>query len=123
MSQPSPVDSGLVRHYISDRRAVVLSRLAEIEIRLNSVRSARSEWTDEEHDPEGFTLTHEWSSAEGSRAEYQREFDELDLADSRVSAGTYGICERCSQPIPIEQLERRPARRQCVSCMDHRLRD
>jgi RNA polymerase-binding transcription factor DksA len=110
--------AGTARRRLADRRAVVRTRLSEIEARLNSVRSARSEWTDEEHDPEGFTLTHEWSHAEGLRAEYQHESAELDRAEARVIAGTFGICERCSLPIPDEQLERSPARRECVACTD-----
>jgi DnaK suppressor protein len=115
-------DAETARRHLADRRDAVRIRLVEIDARLSAVRSARSEWTDEEHDPEGFALTHEWSHAEGLREEYQRESDELDRAEGRVLAGTFGICERCSRPIPVEQLERRPARRECVSCTDRELR-
>ena len=116
------VDTATARRLITARRVVVADRLAAIQLRLGAVRSARSEWTDEEHDPEGFTLTHEWSHAEGSREDYQHELVELDQADARVAAGTYGICTSCSLPIPIAQLERRPARQLCVSCTDRALR-
>ncbi len=115
-------DAALTRRRLADRRLVVQTRLVEIDSRLSAVRSARSEWTDEEHDPEGFTLTHEWSHAEGLREEYEFESDELDHAEARVLAGTFGVCERCGRPIPVEQLERRPARRECVSCADRGLR-
>ncbi len=115
-------DAATAHRRLAERREAVRARLVEIDARLTAVRSARSEWTDEEHDPEGFTLTHEWSQAEGLRDEYRREAGELDRAESRVLAGTFGVCERCSQPIPVEQLERRPARRECVSCADRGLR-
>lgn len=111
-------DSGL----IAVRRAEVAGRLAELEHRLVWIRSERGEWTDEEHDPEGFALVQEWSRAEGTRSEYLQELRELDLADARVDHGTFGVCESCGLPIPRLQLDRRPARTMCVTCTDARPR-
>ncbi len=86
--------------------------------RLELVRSARGDWIDEEHDPEGFALTFEWQQAEGSRAEHRTELAELDAAEARVVSGSYGVCAVCGRPIPWGQLERRPARTVCVACTD-----
>jgi len=80
------------------------------------VRAARADWTDEEHDPEGFTLTFAWQQAEGARGEHLAELRELEAAGSRVDAGRFGICASCGLPIPHAQLELRPARTTCVSC-------
>ena len=85
-----------------------------MERRLGEVRVARAEWTDEEHDPEGFALTFEWQQAEGARTEYLAELAALDAADARVENGTYGICEICGESIPDAQLALRPARTACV---------
>ncbi len=41
---------------------------------------------------------------------------EVDLALSKIEKGTYGICERCGNPISIERLEAIPYARLCVSC-------
>jgi len=106
---------GVELGWIEARRVVVNERLAAAEARLASVREARGDWIDEEHDPEGFALTFEWQQAEGSRAEYLRELAELDAAEARVHAGTYGICTVCGQRIPDAQLERGPARTTCVA--------
>ena len=95
-------------------------RLAEAEGRLSAVRAARGDWTDEEHDPEGFALTFEWQHAEGSRAQHRAELHDLDLVEARVDAGEYGVCARCGRQIPAEQLELRPARTVCVACADSR---
>lgn len=95
-------------------------RLADVERRLARVRVARGEWTDEEHDPEGFALTFEWQQAEGARTQHLAELRELDLAEARAAAGDYGVCSRCGDPIPAEQLELRPARMFCVACADSR---
>lgn len=109
-------DPAIARRWIDDRRRAVRERLAAVEGRLSDVRVARSDWTDEEHDPEGFALTFEWQHAEGARAQHLEELRELDLAETRAAAGEYGVCTRCGEPIPAAQLELRPARTGCVAC-------
>ena len=104
--------------WIGERRREMTARLAAIETRLDDVRVARADWTDEEHDPEGFALTFEWQQAEGGRTEYLAELAALDAAEARVADGTYGVCEVCGQRIPGAQLELRPARTMCVACAD-----
>lgn len=94
------------------------ARLGDVEARLAAVRTARNEWTDEEHDPEGFTLTFEWQEAEGARAAHRAELLELDRASTRIDGGSYGICASCGLPIPHAQLELRPGRETCVSCAE-----
>ncbi|WP_166868430.1 TraR/DksA C4-type zinc finger protein [Salinibacterium sp. ZJ70] len=101
--------------WIAARRARVEERLASVEGRLVSVREARSEWSDEEHDPEGFALTFEWQQAEGAAREHRQELVELDQAAARVREGRYGICTVCGNPIPDAQLERTPTRTTCVA--------
>jgi len=41
---------------------------------------------------------------------------EVQAALERMDAGTYGICQRCGQPIAEERLEALPATRLCISC-------
>ncbi len=106
---------------IDERRTDILARLARLEDRLVAVRAARGDWTDEEHDPEGFALVDEWSRLEGTRSEYYRELRELDRAQARLRDGTFGVCEVCGEPIPHEQLRRSPARTRCVGCTDGRV--
>ena len=83
---------------------------------------ARADWTDEEHDPEGFALTFEWQQAEGARTQHLAELAELDAAQSRVDDGAYGVCVICGKPIPDAQLALRPARTACVACVDRAAR-
>ena len=113
-------DPGDARHWIARRRDAVQERLADVEARLAVVRASRAEWTDEEHDPEGFALTFEWQQAEGARSAHEAELLELDRALLRVDDGSYGLCTSCGLPIPHEQLELRPARVLCVSCAERR---
>ena len=107
---------------IDRRRADIRVRLTDVDRRLAEVRAARGDWTDEEHDPEGFALTHEWSQAAGSRARFEGALRSLDQAVARVDDGTYGRCAVCGHDIPAEQLDRQPERLACVACADRRTR-
>lgn len=41
---------------------------------------------------------------------------QIDAALSRIDQGSYGICERCGQPIPEERLEAKPYAAYCIGC-------
>jgi len=112
----SPLD------WIAMRREQLRRELGVTERRLDDVREARGDWIDEEHDPEGFSLTFEWQHAEGQHAAAVAELRALDEAEARVAADAYGVCESCGRPIPPAQLELRPARTACVACTDARRR-
>ncbi len=42
--------------------------------------------------------------------------DEIDAAQARLAAGTFGACERCAKPIPLARLRAMPTARLCVAC-------
>ncbi len=44
------------------------------------------------------------------------EIREIKLALSRLEAGTYGICARCGDKIPLERLEILPYSTKCMKC-------
>jgi RNA polymerase-binding transcription factor DksA len=81
---------------------------------LQRVRESSSD--DDEHDPEGPTLSSEWSRIRGLLQEADAQLAETDAALARVDAGSYGLCENCGRPIPEARLEARPAARLCVPC-------
>jgi RNA polymerase-binding transcription factor DksA len=104
---------------VSERRREVQARLASIETQLSGIREARSSANDDdEHDPEGSTLSTEWSRAEGQRADAQRELADLDAARERIATGTYGRCASCGEPIPPGRLRLLPAAALCVPCAE-----
>jgi len=42
--------------------------------------------------------------------------DEIDAAQARLAAGTFGACEGCGKPIPLTRLRAVPTARRCVVC-------
>jgi RNA polymerase-binding transcription factor DksA len=92
----------------------MLSRLAADE---SSIRADRSDGTaDDEHDPEGSTLSGEWQRVEVLRRSALAERAEVEAALSRLASGEYGRCVSCGQPIPAARLEARPMATMCVAC-------
>ncbi len=47
---------------------------------------------------------------------------QFEHALTRLEGGTYGFCEGCSAPIPVERLEIFPSATSCVSCKQTRER-
>ncbi len=41
---------------------------------------------------------------------------QIDEALEQMDEGTYGVCERCGQPIQAERLEVRPLSVRCIEC-------
>lgn len=52
----------------------------------------------------------------GIRQNAQRMLEACKEALRRIDQGTYGICERCGQPIPVERLEAMPMATLCIAC-------
>ena len=50
------------------------------------------------------------------------ELRETDAALARLTAGTFGRCERCRSAIPVVRLEAIPQTRWCVGCSSSRTR-
>ncbi|WP_405374955.1 MULTISPECIES: TraR/DksA family transcriptional regulator [unclassified Microbacterium] len=82
-----------------------------------SLRADRADATaDDEHDPEGSTLSGEWQRVSAVQASTRRELREVQDALARVAAGTYGVCAGCGRAIPAGRLEARPQSTLCVEC-------
>ncbi len=71
---------------------------------------------DDEHDPEGSTVAFERAQVAALLAQARTYLEQLDLARSRLDAGTYWVCERCDAPIGVPRLAARPAARTCIGC-------
>ena len=94
------------------RAAAAASALADL------IRDRQGSNDDDEHDPEGVTLSSEWSRLSALSDAAADELRQFDAALARLDDGTYGICARCGKPIPAARLEVRPFAELCVPCAE-----
>ncbi len=71
---------------------------------------------DDEHDPEGATIGFERAQVASLLDRARSRLADLDRAEERVRAGTYGVCQRCREPIAPERLAALPAATTCIVC-------
>lgn len=106
---------------LGEYRDRAAARLAALDAELLALRTARAASTDDdEHDPEGSTLSSDWSRLAGLRAEAVAALEQAEAALARFSEGGYGTCITCGRDIPAERLAVRPAALQCVACASAR---
>jgi RNA polymerase-binding protein DksA len=80
------------------------------------VAASRDSNADDEHDPEGATIAFERSQLDALVSQARGHLAEIDAAITRLDVGTYGVCERCGQPISDARLRARPVARTCITC-------
>lgn len=107
-------------------RALLTAMRAEADTRVRATAAVLAELMhdregandDDEHDPEGVTLSSEWSRLTGLAEVAASELQQIDDALARMDAGTYGVCTNCGRPIPSARLEVRPFAVHCVACAE-----
>ena len=102
--------------------------LAEREAYTKSATTLRAEADQLAQDREPGDVQFDEESGQGDSMNVERERDlalsaqalasveEIDVALERIDKGTYGVCERCGQPIPKERLKALPHASLCVRC-------
>jgi RNA polymerase-binding transcription factor DksA len=106
---------------LADERASVSAQLARMEQDLTDLFAAsRDANADDEHDPEGQTIAYERSQLSSLIRRARTNLEEIEAATERLTAGTYGTCAVCGQPIGAERIEAKPTARHCVRHADVR---
>ncbi|MBB5640023.1 TraR/DksA family transcriptional regulator [Cryobacterium roopkundense] len=108
-----------VRHFeknLQRMRVELVAELDRLSGSLDDVREARDGTQDDEHDPEGPTLTMEWSRLSGVHHEFAEKLARIDRALERVANDTYGFCTRRGEAIGRDRLEAQPATEYCIAC-------
>lgn len=102
---------------LTEHRRTLTADLERVRADLEEIRDSRgTQSDDDEHDPEGGTMSAQWSHSTGIGADLEARLVEVDRALLRMEQGTYGICVQCGQEIPRERLLARPSADRCVSC-------
>jgi RNA polymerase-binding protein DksA len=113
-SRASPRTEALTR-----LRERLLEELAvQVDQAMEQRRTAAELKTDPTTSTGQFELDRELAEAIVARS--QQAIEDIESALARMEAGTYGYCERCAAPIPVERLEAIPHARFCVSCQELR---
>ena len=99
------------------QRAATAARVAALEGELVALIAASEDSNaDDEHDPEGHTIAYERAQLTALLESTRARLAALDAALARVTAGTYGVCERCGGAIAPERLDALPATARCIRC-------
>ncbi len=102
---------------LDERARELAALLRRLDADDDSLRHDRADATaDDEHDPEGSTLSGEWQRVEALRRGARTELAEVEASLARVADGTYGVCVSCGRDIPAERLDVRPHATMCVAC-------
>lgn len=97
-------------------RAEAAGRVAEFEATVASIVRSRGDDTDDEHDPDGTTLSWERALHAGTVETARVHLAEIDAAITRLRNGWDGSCAACGKPIAQERLAVRPSANRCVTC-------
>lgn len=102
---------------IEQRLEEVSHQRAALVAAIENMRVARSlTFADDEHDPEGSTVSLDQARDAALLDRIEQTSAELVAARDRLAAGRYGRCESCGSAIPVERLLARPEARHCVPC-------
>src|SRR4051794_37243428 len=126
---PSPAKDGgetpPADRFLTEQRAELVAERASYVEQAESLR-IEAEQLAEDMEPGDIQFDEE--SGEGDTLGVERERDlllsaqargaveEIDRALAKMDAGTYGICERCGNPIPKARLKALPYAALCVAC-------
>ena len=106
-----------MRERLEEERQRARERVVALEREFAGLAEAASAaGTDDEHDPEGATLAFERQHAAALLEAAREQVAAAEAALARLDAGSYGVCERCGQPIGAERLAARPATTTCIRC-------
>ncbi len=112
----SAADTEKIRAALSDRRAELRTEYDQTMTEIAELQ--RDRLTDSAGDDQADTGTKTFErEQEISLANNILErINQVDRALERLQDGTYGFCERCGNPIPIERLTAFPSATLCVTC-------
>lgn len=114
---PTPADADERAAQLEALRDEAVERLHRLDDDIAALRVDRSaDNADDEHDPEGVTLSTEWARLTGLQSAAARELAEIDAAIARRGEGDDGRCVDCGRIIPPARLLARPTATRCVEC-------
>lgn len=99
----------------ADYKARLQARQAELRRRLERIETDLDEPRNPDDDDRAVERNND-EVLEGLGDAGQRELIAVDAALGRISAGTYGVCARCGEPISEKRLDAVPHAALCADC-------
>jgi DnaK suppressor protein len=124
-SKVAEPDTSVADKFLQEQRALLL---AERDTYVQQAESLRAEAEQLAAEMEPGDIQFDEESGEGGTMNVERErdlalsaqaraaVDEIDRALAKIDAGTYGICERCGEPIKRARLKALPYAALCIGC-------
>ena len=118
-------DAAPADRFLADQRALLVAERASYMQQAESLREEAEQLAEDmepgdiqfdEESGEGDTLNVERERDLALSAQARAAVDEIDHALAKMDAGTYGVCERCGNPIPKARLKALPYAALCVAC-------
>ncbi len=118
-------DAPAADRFLTDQRALLVAERASYMEQAESLRHEAEQLAEDmepgdiqfdEESGEGDTLNVERERDLALSAQARAAVDEIDRALAKMDAGTYGVCERCGNPIPKARLKALPYAALCVAC-------
>jgi DnaK suppressor protein len=122
---PPEPEAAPIDKFTQEQHALLLAERA-VYVRQAATLKAEAEQLAEEMEPGDLQFDEE--SGEGGTMNVERErdlvlsaqarasVDEVDRALAKIDAGTYGVCERCGEPIKRARLKALPYASMCIEC-------
>jgi len=111
--------------FLEEQRAQLLDERATYVQQAESLRAEAEQLAAEmepgdiqfdEESGEGGTMNVERERDLALSAQARAAVDEIDRALAKIDAGTYGVCERCGEPIKRARLKALPYASLCIAC-------
>jgi RNA polymerase-binding transcription factor DksA len=107
---------GVAQRLLAEREQT-LTQISALEAERGEIVAASElDNADDEHDPEGATIAFERERLTALIEAARGQLAAIGHAEQRLADGSYGICERCGQPIGEARLTARPTAARCVTC-------
>ncbi len=111
-------DEQTIEGRLTRERAELKRTIRRLELLTEQLRSDRGggDGGVSNHMAEGASSTFDQERNLALLGNLRRTLEQVEAALKRLSAGTYGLCEICGEPIDRARLEALPYAAQCVNC-------
>ncbi len=98
------------------RRLGVMAQTLRRQLNESETESSQELSSYDNHPADLAASTLQRELALGLAADFRRRLNQVERARSKMEEGTYGLCDRCGQPIPESRLEALPESIFCARC-------